>query len=76
MIILRVIFQVEVNTIFLGILGLDESISSFTKEDFVALIAEPYRRRLHNAMTYHLENNTENYQVEIQMGSSPDTMRW
>ncbi|MEL6968650.1 MAG: ATP-binding protein [Bacteroidota bacterium] len=68
--------QVEVNTIFLGILGLDESVSSFTKEEFVALIAEPYRTRLHHAMTSHLENNTENYQVEIQMGNSPSTMRW
>ncbi len=67
---------VEVNDIFQACLGLPERKTLFTKDEFIALIAQPDRARLHSAMNHHLDQQTENYQIEIQMGHSAETMSW
>lgn len=68
--------RISVNEILLEILGLSSREPTFNKLQFVALIAKEDRDVLHNAMQYHLDQGTENYQVDIRMGASTEEMRW
>ena len=67
---------VQVNDIFWDVIRQPRGKSTITRDEFIALIAEPDRARLHSAMLHHLEQQTENYQVDIQMGSEAAELRW
>ena len=67
---------VVVNEILLAILHLEEQEALLTQEEFMELIAPADRQVWEQAMQQHFEKNTENYQVDIQMGPDPTNRRW
>lgn len=68
--------RITVNNTLLEILALPTNKRVFSGGEFLALTAEPYRDILTQATQYHLENETENYQVELKMGPNAEKMRW